>query len=98
MNNTDRVIYRSDPKSANFGKHWSEEEVNRAFAPSQDSVDAVVEWLVAHGVMKERISHSDNKGWIGFDASAEEAEALFLTQFHEHEHVQTGKMSVSCDE
>lgn len=92
------IADRSDPKSANFGKHWTEEEVIRAFAPSETSVSAVVDWLVDHGVVKDRISHSDNKGWIGFDATAEEAEALFLTEFHEQEHIKTGRLSVACDE
>lgn len=72
--------------------------MNRAFAPSDDTVDTVVDWLVSSGIAEERVFLSDNRGWIGFDATAEEAESLFLAEFHEHEHTQTGKFSVACDE
>lgn len=72
--------------------------MNRAFAPSDDTVEAVVGWLVSSGIAEERISLSDNRGWIGFDATAQEAESLFLAEFHEHEHTMTGKISVACDE
>lgn len=89
---------RSDPRSPNFGKHWSEEDVNRAFAPTETTVRAVFDWLVSHGIAANRISHSDNKGWVGFDATAAEAEAIFLTQFHEHEHMESGRLSIACDE
>lgn len=57
-----------------------------------------MDWLIENGISKDRVFHSDNKGWIGFDATAAEAEALFVTEFHEHEHMQTGKLSVACDE
>lgn len=89
---------RSHPDSQNFGKHWSEEDVNRAFAPTNDTIEAVIAWLVSSEISSERIFLSDNKGWIGFDATVGEAERLFLTEFYEQEHAQTGKISVACDE
>lgn len=89
---------RSDPTSSNYGKLWSEEDVNRAFAPSEDTSRAVADWLIGSGIEKSRISLSDNQGWIGFEATTAEAEELFLAEFHEHEHSETGRMAIGCDE
>ena len=37
------------------------EEVNELFAPAQDSVDAVTDWLMGAGIDSSRISQSVNK-------------------------------------
>lgn len=87
----------SHPKSARYGQHWTSEEVIRAFEPSKDSVNVVVEWLSSAGIAKERITHSDNKLWLAFDASAEEAESLLHADFHEYAHPK-GHTMVGCDE
>lgn len=88
----------ADPKSPNYGKHWTAAEINRHFAPSDDTVNALKEWLVSEGVKAERLSLSDNKGWLAFDASTDEAERIFQTEYYEHEHVESGKFSIGCDE
>lgn len=67
------------------------------FAPSAEAVDEVRQWLHAAGIDKTRIVHTDNKGWLAFDAYAHEAEKLFKTKFYEHEHVSTGNMKIGCD-
>lgn len=88
----------SHPASPNYGKHWTASEVNKAFAPTLETVQAVREWLVSSGIDAKRMSLSDNKGWIGFDATIEEAEQLFHAQYYEHEHRDESKYSVGCDE
>lgn len=67
------------------------------FAPPEDTVAAVKGWLTSYGIHGSRIVHSDNKGWISFDATAEEAEGLLLAEFHEHEHKHGPKVRVGCD-
>lgn len=67
------------------------------FAPSEKTVVAVRAWLVASGISDERITHSDNRGWLAFDATIQEAEALLHTQYHEYEHGVTGQVTVACD-
>jgi tripeptidyl-peptidase-1 len=67
------------------------------FAPDHGIVKAVKEWLIYSGIHDSRIVHSDNKGWLAFDASVEEAERLLLTEFYEHEHPDTSKIRVGCD-
>ena len=55
-------------------------------------------WLVSSGIGMDRITHSDNKGWLAFDASTQESEDLFAAEFHEYEHERTGDVAAACDE
>ena len=72
----------SHPRSEKYGQHWSREEVIDAFAPSDDIVEAIIKWIVGSGgIEKERIAHTSNKAWISFNATAEEAEQLFKTEY-----------------
>lgn len=68
------------------------------FAPSQEAVDELSQWLYDSGINPSRVVHSDNKGWLAFDAYAHEAEKLFLAEFHEHKHMSTSSMKIGCDE
>lgn len=67
------------------------------FAPSEETVAIVREWLVLSGISVERITNSDNKAWLAFDATTEEAEALLHAEYHEYEHATTGNAAASCD-
>ena len=91
-------MYRSHPESENYGKHWTPEEVIKAFAPSQESVDKVKGWLVDNGIPANRVTHSDNQGWLAFFATPDEAEDLLQTEFHEFEDSVTGGVMPACDE
>lgn len=88
----------SHPASAKYGQHWSSEEVVAAFSPPEDRVETVASWLIQSGIGKERITHSQNKGWLAFDATVEEAERLLHTQYF-HDGVQDDRGSrVGCNE
>jgi tripeptidyl-peptidase I len=67
------------------------------FAPSEETIAKVREWLVASGISADRITHSDNQAWFAFDATTEEAEALLHTEYHEYEHEPTGNVAAACD-
>lgn len=71
----------SHPASPRYGQHWTADEVIAAFSPSDDAVDAVAGWLNESGIARERITHSDNKAWLAFDATVEEAERLLHTEY-----------------
>jgi tripeptidyl-peptidase-1 len=92
------ITSSSDPSSPNFGKHWTSEEVIQAFRPSQQTENAVRQWLVDSGIPAKRISHSDNKGWFAFYATAEEAENLLYTEYHEYEDSVSGGVIPACEE
>lgn len=68
------------------------------FAPAEKTVQVVRDWLVASGVAKNSIVHSENKGWLALDIPTWQAEKLFQTQYHEHVNSGSGSVSVGCDE
>ncbi|KAL7928922.1 subtilisin-like protein [Trichoderma chlorosporum] len=71
----------SQPDSPLYNKHWTLDEVVEAFKPSDDAVETVAAWLVKAGISKERITHSDNKVWLAFDATTVEVESLLHTEY-----------------
>lgn len=70
--------------------------MTEAFQPSSQTVEAVRQWLVEGGIAANRIAHSDNKGWFAFHATAEEAENLLHTEYHEYEDTISGGKMPSC--
>ncbi|MCJ1417209.1 hypothetical protein MMC32_003549 [Xylographa parallela] len=94
----DYLMEVSDPDSDRYGQYWSMEEVHEVFAPPKDTVRTVREWLIASGIHGSRVRQSDNNGWLAFDATAEEAERLLKTEYHEHEHKHSANVRVGCDE
>ncbi|KAH8812458.1 Pro-kumamolisin, activation domain-containing protein [Xylogone sp. PMI_703] len=93
----DYLMEVSHPESSKYGSHWTAEEVHSMFAPSEESVAAVREWLLSSGIDEDRVVHTENKGWLAFDATVEEAERLLLAEFYEHEHKHSDKVRVGCD-
>lgn len=92
------ITFSSDPESANYGKYWSPKEVHDKFAPPEETLKSVKAWLASSGIHHSRISHYENKGWLAFDASVEEAERLLNAELHEHEHKFSSSVRVGCDE
>ncbi|MCJ1311870.1 hypothetical protein MMC25_005543 [Agyrium rufum] len=92
----DLLMDVSNPKSRNYGKHWSPEKVIETFSPSDATVEAVKQWLIAAGIAPHRITHSDNKAWLAFDATAAEAESLLKTEYHTYKH-QNGYKTKACE-
>lgn len=88
----------SHPASAKYGQHWTSDEIIAAFSPPEETVETVASWLAQSGIARERITHSQNKGWLAFDATAEEAERLLHTEyFHDGIEEDRGSM-VGCNE
>lgn len=87
----------SHPTSEKYGQHWTAKEVADAFAPSQDSVDAVKAWLSSAGISEDRIKQSQSLNFLQFEATVDEAEDLLKTKYHVYEH-ESGQPHVACDE
>ncbi|KAK4541079.1 hypothetical protein LTR36_008304 [Oleoguttula mirabilis] len=81
---SDQLLAISHPNSEDYGKHLTPDEVDGLFAPSDDTVNAVRDWLISAGVDNRTIAHSDSKGWLAADMMAEHAERLFRHELHEH--------------
>lgn len=91
-------MFSSHHRSPNYGKYYTAEEVHDLFAPSEDSVAAVRNWLESAGISSDRISQSYNKQWIQFDADAEEVERLLHTEYYIYDSEETGKSHLGCEE
>lgn len=97
-NGYEHLMSVSHPASPSFGKHWTAQEVHDMFEPSQEAVAAVRAWLESCGVHPNEIVHSDNKGWLALNIPARQAESIFQTEYHEHEHSRSGNIRLGCDE
>lgn len=94
----DRLMAVSHPSSEGYGKHLSAEEVHSIFAPAEDTVKAVKNWLIGSGLFNETdIINYKNKGWLAIDMPAKHAESLLRTKYHEHES-NDGTIKLGCDE
>ncbi|KAK1094090.1 hypothetical protein LTR48_001037 [Friedmanniomyces endolithicus] len=49
-------------------------------------------------IPKQRITHTDNKAWLAFDASVADLESLLRTEYHEHHDTATGRSMITCDQ
>lgn len=76
----------SHPESPTFGKHYSPSEVVDLFAPSEETISAVTNWLVDAGFPLDRLRLSANKGWISMDATVSEVEDLLNAEYHVYTH------------
>ena len=95
----------SHPASASYGKHFSPEDVVDIFAPSDETVARVTEWLVDAGIARERLRMSASRGWIELNATVAEAETLLDTEYHVYTHPSgaeqlsewfSGRLGLSC--
>lgn len=84
--------------SPNYGKFWTPEEVHSTFAPSNETVNAVRNWLIESGVDESRLVHTKNQGWIVFDATTKEAENLLHTKYYHYTDRISGFKTLAAEE
>jgi len=94
----DMIMDIADPDSANFGKHWTAEQVHDFFSPTHATVAEVKTWLLSSGIDDSRIKVHGSRGHVNFRATVEEMEKLFAAQYHLFENVHTGDLTISCDQ
>lgn len=70
------------------------------FAPSDETVSNVKNWLVSAGIDEARITHSDNKAWLAFAAPARKVEGVFQTEYYRYQdNTSSGKNTViACEQ
>ena len=76
----------SHPESPRYAQHFTPMEVIDAFAPSEETISAVTNWLVDSGFSRDRLRLSPNKGWIHVNALTSEVENLLNTEYHVYSH------------
>jgi tripeptidyl-peptidase-1 len=95
IENIEEYLYEvSHPDSPNYGKHWNASQVAVKFAPSQQSVDAVRDWILENGIQSYRVEISPSRGWLQFQATGKEGEDLLHSTYHVYGH-ETGTEHVS---
>lgn len=87
----------SHPDSPNYGRHWTLEQVRATFAPAATSEAVVKKWLVSSGIDGARLGALPS-GWLTFNATVRELEALLHTKYHTFKHASTGIGYVACDD
>jgi tripeptidyl-peptidase-1 len=90
----DYLMSVSHPSSSNYGKHWTADEVRKAFAPSAESIEAVQEWLTSYGIARG----TEERGYLSIEIPVADAERLFAAKYYEHEDHDTGDIRIGCDE
>ena len=93
----DRLMEVSHPSSPRYGQHYTAEEVADIFAPSDESIETVKNWLISSGVAEKDIWHYTNRGWLAVDLPVWQAESLFAAEYHEHDF-KDGSIRIGCDE
>ena len=76
----------SHPESPRYAQHFTAMEVVNTFAPSEETISAVTNWLVDAGFSRDRLRLSTNKGWIYLNASTSEVENLLNAEYHVYTH------------
>ncbi|KAJ7200325.1 subtilisin-like protein, partial [Mycena pura] len=91
----DLLMSVSHPESTTYGQHWSPAQVVDAFAPSDETVAAVKNWLIDAGLARDRLRLSPSRGWIAVNVTAAEAEELLHTEYHVYTHP-SGVAQLGC--
>ncbi|KAI4182518.1 MAG: hypothetical protein L6R41_005935 [Letrouitia leprolyta] len=87
----------SHPNSADYGKHWTAEQVAKTFAASDETVDAVKEWLAQNDIPLTRLIHHHNN-WLQVNVTTSEAEQLLRTEYFVHKNDEADEHRIACDE
>jgi len=92
------LIDVSHPDSPNYGKHWNAKQVAETFAPSDDSVRSVLQWLAESGITGDRVRQSQSLNWIHANVTVIEAEALLQTKYHIYTHSISEQAHIACED
>ncbi|KAG5970552.1 hypothetical protein E4U55_001614 [Claviceps digitariae] len=94
----DLIMEVSDPDSPKYGHYYKSAQVTDMFAPKQETIDAVKDWLVDSGVSAQSITLSKSKGWIEFDSKVGKLRSLVKADYHVYEHAQSRSERIGTDE
>lgn len=87
---TTKLMSVSDPRSAEYLQHLSWEEAGKAFRPTQESQDAVMEWLRSSGADKlELHPHGDI---VKGEMTVRQLEAATGGRFERFKHMDSGRV------
>lgn len=88
----------SDPTSANYGQHWTPEQVVDTFAPEEETINAVKAWLIDSGISEDRIELTLSRNFLRMNLTIAEVENLLKTEYGVFEHKENGKRALAVEE
>ena len=83
-----KLMSVSDPRSPQYGNHFSKDDVESLFPPQDGAVDAVTAWLKSNGVSKI----STQGSWVNFATDVATANKLLDTKFAHYSKEGTSKL------
>lgn len=86
-----RLMSISHPASTEYGQTLNASETRDLFAPTEESIQIVRDWLLDSGIPDATIAHSDSRGWLAMDMTAAHTERLFQSELYEYVHTRTGR-------
>ena len=91
-------LRRSDPDSPTYGHHYTKDQIRDLFSPTDESILRVRQWLVASGIPEGKISVSQTKSWVNFEASIGRLEQLLNAKYHVYDNLETRTEHFGTDE
>jgi len=87
----------ADPRSPNYGQHWSPAQVKETFRPSAETVETVNAWLTHDaGIHGDKITLSPNGDILELNVSIAEAENLLRAEYYVYSDDTDGSVRVGC--
>ena len=86
----------ADPRSPNYGKHWSPAAVAQAFRPSDTAIDTVRAWLVEELGGAERVVLAPKGDAIRVNVTVAEAERVLGAEYFVYVHDASGAHRLGC--
>ncbi|KAF8136820.1 peptidase S8/S53 domain-containing protein [Mycena galopus ATCC 62051] len=94
----DLLMEISHPDSPRYGQHLTHAEITEIFAPANDAINTVHEWLRGFDVPAERITLSRDRTRIEVNSFVGEIEDLLHAEYHAYEHWDTGRVTIASEE
>ena len=97
-NPIDTDFFSADPKSSNYGKHWTPQQIGKTFTPSDLTYNAAVDWLAESGIAEHRITSNKHQGFLSLDVTTKELENLLQAEYYVYHHAQLQQHAIACDQ
>lgn len=68
------------------------------FAPTEETINSVKNWLVKSGIPEDEIILSNSKGWMGFETTVSNLESVLKTKYHVYNNVAARSNHLGTDE
>jgi tripeptidyl-peptidase-1 len=87
----------ADPRSPNYGQHWSPARVKETFRPSQETIETVRGWLTQDaGIHADKIQLAPSGDILQLDVTIAEAESLLRAEYYVYSDDEDGSVRVGC--